>query len=75
MPTVTGATAYYDPAANTLTLDNAQLTSSGFGAVWAQEENFTLVLKGENQITGEGGLPSLRGLFPRGYDGPKETEA
>ena len=49
-----GATAYYDPAANTLTLDNAQLTSSGFGAVWAQEENFTLVLKGENQITGEG---------------------
>ena len=52
-----GATAYYDPAANTLTLDNAQLTSSGFGAVWAQEENFTLVLKGENQITGEGGFP------------------
>ena len=52
-----GATAYYDPAANTLTLDNAQLTSSGFGAVWAQEENFTLVLKGENQITGEGDFP------------------
>ena len=52
-----GATAYYDPAANTLTLDNAQLTSSGFGAGWAQEENFTLVLKGENQITGEGGFP------------------
>ncbi len=52
-----GATAYYDPAANTLTLDNAQLTSSGFGAVWAQEENFTLVLKGENQITGEGDYP------------------
>ena len=52
-----GATAYYDPAANTLTLDNAQLTSSGYGAVWAQEENFTLVLKGENQITGEGDFP------------------
>lgn len=52
-----GATVYYDPAANTLTLDNAQLTSSGFGAVWAQEENFTLVLKGENQITGEGDFP------------------
>lgn len=52
-----GATAYYDPAANTLTLDNAQLTSSGFGAVWAREENFTLVLKGENQITGEGDFP------------------
>ena len=52
-----GATAYYDTAANTLTLDNAQLTSSGFGAVWAQEENFTLVLKGENQITGEGDFP------------------
>ena len=52
-----GATAYYDPAVNTLTLDNAQLTSSGFGAVWAQEENFTLVLKGENQITGEGDFP------------------
>src|SRR5699024_9686525 len=52
-----GATAYYDPAANTLTLDNAQLTSSGFGAVWAQEENFTLVLKGENQSTGEADFP------------------
>lgn len=68
-----GATAYYDPAANTLTLDNAQLTSSGFGAVWAQEENFTLVLKGENQITGEGDFLTPR-FIPTGYDGQRKRK-
>ena len=60
-----GATAYYDPAANTLTLNNATLTvSEDFAAIHALIPDLTIVLKGENQINGSGSTEN--GIYPNG---------